>query len=93
MNWPVATALVPFLASIGEPLAPEIRRILTTDDVMWKCWVVLKLVAPKPAVMAALRPELEALAAMEPRDEDEAYLRDSVREALAVAQPSPSRRA
>lgn len=92
MNWPVAKGLTPFLASIGEPLVPEIRRIIATDDVMWKCWVVQELVKPNPAVLATLRPDLVAIATMEPRDEDEAYLRDVVQEALRVKQPTTAER-
>ena len=40
MNWPVAQTLAPFLATIGEPLAPHIRKIFETDDKIWKAWVI-----------------------------------------------------
>jgi hypothetical protein len=59
-NWPVAQALQPFLASIGTPLIPEIRRVLQTDDEIWKYWVVSCLLRGPLAV--AFRDELTELA-------------------------------
>jgi hypothetical protein len=60
-NWPVAKILAPFLASIGSPLLPEIRRVLGTKDYVWQYWVLTCLV--KTAEMAsALRDELKRLA-------------------------------
>jgi hypothetical protein len=63
MNWPVAQVLQPFLAGIGAPLAPHIRRILETDDTMWKYWVLCDLVARSDELRTMLRPELERLSA------------------------------
>ena len=62
LNWPVAQALHPFLAKLGEPLAPHIRSILRTDDDVWKYWVLICVVAESPALLLALKPELEVLA-------------------------------
>jgi hypothetical protein len=36
LNWPVGHIFQPFLASIGEPLAPYVRTILAGDDDGWK---------------------------------------------------------
>lgn len=83
LNWPVAQALEPFLASIGEPLIPEIRRVLQGDDVMWKVWLVECLVSRSPVVAAALTPELEQMARTEKDDEDSEYLREVAMDALA----------
>jgi hypothetical protein len=59
-NWPVAHILAPFLASIGNPLLPEIRRVLKTQDQVWKYWLLTCLVKT-PELTAALR-ELTQLA-------------------------------
>ncbi len=61
-NWPVATVLSPFLSGIGLPLLPHIRHVLSTDDEIWKYWVLSRLVGPSPPLIAALRAELEQLA-------------------------------
>jgi len=60
-NRPVAKVLAPFLASIGAPLVPEIRRVLETDDHIWKYWLLTCLVTT-PDVASALRSELTRLA-------------------------------
>lgn len=62
MNWPVARPLAPFLASIGAPLAPAIRQVLDGDDGIWKTNLILQLVAPSPALRAALDEDLRRLA-------------------------------
>jgi hypothetical protein len=61
-NWPVAQVLAPFLGTIGTPLIPYIRKILATDDVMWKYWALLCLVRDQPDVAAALREDLKRYA-------------------------------
>ena len=38
-NWPVAKELLPLLTSIGEPLAPHIRRVFASDDYVWQYWI------------------------------------------------------
>ncbi|MBO9558425.1 MAG: DUF5071 domain-containing protein [Caulobacter sp.] len=62
INWPVAQALQPFLASIGASLAPLVRTILNTNDDVWKYWVVACLVAESRPLILALEPELKKLA-------------------------------
>lgn len=61
-NWPVAHILIPFLASIGAPMAPHVSRVLKTDDHVWKYWI-LQLIMPSLPEGAAqqFRPELERL--------------------------------
>jgi len=61
-NWPVAQILAPFLGTIGTPLLPHIRRILATDDDMWKYWTFTYLVQGSPDVAAALREDLQRYA-------------------------------
>jgi hypothetical protein len=62
VNWPVAIALVPFLATIGAPLAPHCRRIFATDDDIWKYNVIEQIVAPSPELRSILKSELEKFA-------------------------------
>jgi hypothetical protein len=61
INWPVAQVLYPFLAKVGAPLAPHVRRILETEDHIWKYWV-LGIVAESTQLQAALRSELDRIA-------------------------------
>lgn len=37
-NWPVAGPVSQLLKEIGEPIIPEIRRVLLLDDDTWKYW-------------------------------------------------------
>ena len=61
INWPVAQTLQPFLARIGAPLAPHIRRVLETNDEIWKYWVVRCVVGESADLAQALKPELQRL--------------------------------
>jgi hypothetical protein len=61
MNWPVAQVLQPFLVRIGPPLAPHLRRVLKTDDDVWKYWLVCCIVAESSELAQLLRPELQRL--------------------------------
>lgn len=64
INWPVAHVIAPFLARIGAPIIPEVRRVLRTDDVIWKCWVLRCVVAAaSPDVAEGLRDDLTRIAA------------------------------
>ena len=57
-NWPVAHIIAPFLASIGEPVVPEIRQVLGTQDGLWKYWVLSEVVAKSPRVVRILKDDL-----------------------------------
>jgi hypothetical protein len=81
-NWPVAQVLAPFLATIGEPLLTEIRRILATDDDVWKYWILIRIVATSPALAEQLRPELSRLAQFPTRTEMEEELHIHAQEIL-----------
>lgn len=43
-NWPICRHVTEFLASIGAPVIPEIRRVLQGSDDIWKlsCLYLLK---------------------------------------------------
>lgn len=62
MNWPVAKVFQPFLASIGAPLAPHIRRVLESNDEIWMYWVLRCIVTESTELVQILRPDLERLA-------------------------------
>lgn len=69
-NWPVAKVIAPFLASIGEPLIPEIKKVLTSNDDMWKYWCLHVIVDEmKAEYLRMLAPELERLATNPSQDE------------------------
>jgi hypothetical protein len=68
-NWPVARVLGPFLGSIGTPLIPHIKKILATDDNIWKYWTLTHVVQDSPDVAAALREDLQRYADSPTADE------------------------
>ena len=61
-NWPVARVFLPFLATIGEPLAPHVRSVLATDDDCWKYSLLEAVVHQSPELAAALTVDLSRLA-------------------------------
>jgi len=62
LNWPVARILQPFLATIGEPLAPYIRDVLKTTDETWKWSVLQGVVSQSHELVESLRSDLRRLA-------------------------------
>ncbi len=60
-NWPVARVLAPFLASLGDAVVPEIRRVLKGSDDGWKYVVLAHVVGVAPSLVAPLRQELERI--------------------------------
>jgi hypothetical protein len=62
VNWPVGRVFQPFLVSIGRPLAPHIRVVLTGQDDGWKYSLLMAVVAQSSELAHALRPELERIA-------------------------------
>ncbi len=82
MNWPVAQTLEPFMASIGEPLIPHLEKIFETDDLIWKCNIISRLVRESPPLAIHFRGYLETLANQETDDEDEEWLRETARGVL-----------
>ncbi|MCU6500404.1 DUF5071 domain-containing protein [Rugamonas sp. A1-17] len=61
LNWPVAQALAPFLASAGSNVIPRIRQIFASNDDTWKWSVIVGVVARSSELTALLRPELERI--------------------------------
>jgi len=81
-NWPGAHVLAPFLASIGAPLAPHLRRVLATDDELWKYWVISRVLRESRELAQELRPELERLATSPTEPEAREELQEVAREVL-----------
>ncbi|UCE03873.1 MAG: DUF5071 domain-containing protein [Candidatus Latescibacterota bacterium] len=52
MNWPVAKVLAPFLAALGEAVVPEVRRVLASDDHLWKYWCINDIIGEMPVKAA-----------------------------------------
>lgn len=82
INWPVAQTLQPFLATIGLPLLPHVRRILETSDDIWKYWVISCIVGKSRELTQALVPELQRLASAPTPSEREEELDTLAREIL-----------
>ena len=59
-NWPVAHELFGFLASVGTPLAPHIRRAFAGDDYVWQYWLC-GLFRESPDLYAIFRPEVHRI--------------------------------
>lgn len=51
MNWPVAPPLADFLVTVGEPLLPHLRQVLSSGDDMWIYGVLQHVVAHLPAAL------------------------------------------
>ena len=68
-NWPIARRLSPILASVGLPLAPHVRTVLSSSDGAWKYWVLRTVVAASADLRGALRPEIERIAHTPSKDE------------------------
>ncbi len=83
-NWPVSQALSPFLASIGKPLAQQIRHILQTQDHIWKYWVLRRIVAQSLDLATALYSDLVKITEEEsnPLDEDAREVKEAAKEIL-----------
>jgi len=62
MNWPVGQRLAPFLATIGTPLVPHIRKVFETDDEIWKYQIMDEIFLESPQVAEEFRDELARIA-------------------------------
>lgn len=83
MNWPVARTVAPFLASIGEPILDEVRKVFETDDLTWQYWCITEIIEKLPPQIAQqFRSELERLVhtptSAEQREELDQVARDAL---------------
>jgi hypothetical protein len=61
MNWPVAKIVGPFLATIGTPLVPHIKRVFETNDEGWKSSIMSEVFFESPEVAEQFRDELSRI--------------------------------
>ena len=81
-NWPVSHILAPFLTSIGSPLIPHIRRILDTDDEIWKYWMISVIMRDSFELASAFRDELKRLVSSPTEREAREELNEVAQEVL-----------
>ena len=74
--------VLPFLATIGLPLVPFIRKIFSTNDSPWKDNVLLYLVIGSPAVFEAVQAEVRQMAFSPAQNEEEAIDQEAARQVL-----------
>jgi len=82
MNWPIAEVIAPFLASIGEPLAPHIERAFETDDDVWKDWILCYVIGESPQLAHIFRGQLERFAWFPTHSERDASVEEYARNVL-----------
>lgn len=62
-NWPVAKPIADFLVTVGEPIAPSLKRVLGGKDAVHKYFCLELIVARLPQdVVRLLTPDLHRLA-------------------------------
>jgi hypothetical protein len=86
-NWPVGRELFPFLASIGEPLAPHIRRVFESDDYIWQYWICC-LFQESPALYSIFREDIHRIASSPTTDERTNELDERCAAVIAHYEPS-----
>ena len=86
-NWPVAHELFDFLASIGAPLAPHIRRVFDGDDYVWQYWLI-GLFRESPELYSIFRADIHRLASSPTQNEHVNELDALCAELIADCEPS-----
>ncbi|MBN2890249.1 MAG: DUF5071 domain-containing protein [Bacteroidales bacterium] len=58
-NWPVAQKITPILRAAGKDIIPVVKKILKTDDDIWKYWILQQVLYKMPiSIVEILKPEL-----------------------------------
>ncbi|MCD6068247.1 MAG: hypothetical protein K0S33_3073 [Bacteroidetes bacterium] len=81
LNWPVAGPVIRSLEVHADKLAPELIKILRTDDGMWKYWVLHALC--RNTKDPGLIKEIERIANSPAKDEKEEEADEIAREIIA----------
>jgi hypothetical protein len=86
-NWPVAHELFDFLASIGAPLAPHIRRVFSGDDLIWQYWII-GLFRQSPDLYSIFRADIHRIAYSPTAAEHHEELDERCLDLIADCEPS-----
>lgn len=81
-NWPVAHILAPFLASLGRPMIPSIDFVFSTDDDVWKYWMITCLIGKNSELFDHYKPLLIRIATNPSENEKREELDEVARDAL-----------
>lgn len=85
-NWPVAHELFDFLASIGAPLAPHIRRVFSTEDYLWQYWLI-GLFRQSPELYSIFRTDIHRIASSPTAAEKGEELDERCADLIAAFEP------
>jgi hypothetical protein len=85
-NWPVSHVIFDFLASIGAPLAPHIRRVFDGDDYIWQYWLI-GLFRESPELYSIFRADIHRIASFPTPEEHINQLDELCAEAIADCEP------
>lgn len=61
-NWPVACVFLPFLKTVGTPLAPHIRNVFLGSDNTWKYFLLNDIVGYSKELAIELAVDLKRMA-------------------------------
>jgi hypothetical protein len=62
-NWPVARSLEPVIRGMGKEVVPHVKRILASEDEVWKYWMIVVVIPQLSAdARAALREDVARIA-------------------------------
>jgi hypothetical protein len=84
-NWPVFAVLAPFVASLGRVIVSYVKQVLSTNDDVWKYWVLSGVVrSASPEVVDDIRSELERISARPTEGEAEEEVDKAAAELLGA---------
>ena len=83
-NWPVAKKLAPFLAGIGKPMIEHIDCVFSTNDHIWKYWMIVCLIEESDELLEHYKIDLIRIATNPTQIEKHEELDEVARDALAT---------
>lgn len=82
-NWPVASILIPFLRTLGEPIVPHVTRILEGRDLVFKYFCISNIIGSMhPDIAEHFRSILEGMADNPTQEEREEELHEVAQAAM-----------
>jgi hypothetical protein len=83
INWPIAEDVAALLRDAGPEIVPHIRTVLQSDDDLWKCWTLSRIVGHLPYdFFQELRPDVERIAYHPTRYEIESQTHEDAQDAI-----------